>query len=73
MGKISLVVLVDDVDFVQKDFETFLWVTFTRSNPSDDIYGTNERFIHKHWTIDGPVIIDARFKPHNAPPYQTSL
>ena len=30
---IPLVVLVDDIDFAASNFETFLWVTFTRSNP----------------------------------------
>ena len=67
-ANIPLVVLVDDIDFAASNFETFLWVTFTRSNPSDDVYGTCERYEAKHWTTDGPIIIDARFKPHNAPP-----
>jgi 4-hydroxy-3-polyprenylbenzoate decarboxylase len=65
---VPLVVLVDDADFSAQDFETFLWVTFTRSNPSHDLYGANERFENKHWVFDGPLIIDARFKPHSAPP-----
>ena len=41
-------------------------VTFTRSNPSHDIYGINERFEHKHWCCD-TLIIDARIKQHHAP------
>lgn len=67
-NSVPLVILCDDSEFTSKDFETFLWVTFTRSNPSEDVHGTNERFINKHWTIDGPIVIDARFKPHSAPP-----
>jgi 4-hydroxy-3-polyprenylbenzoate decarboxylase len=42
-------------------------VTFTRSNPSHDIYGVNSRYEFKHWGCDN-VIIDARTKPHHAPP-----
>ncbi|HQW72264.1 MAG TPA: hypothetical protein PKZ91_10615, partial [Saprospiraceae bacterium] len=30
-------------------------------------YGLNERMDHKHWSIDAPLIIDARIKPHHAP------
>jgi len=43
----------------------FLWLTFTRSDPAMDMYGCNERFINKHWSIDAPVIVDARIKPRH--------
>ena len=46
----------------------FLWVTFTRSNPSHDIYGINSFTENKHWGCKGALIIDARIKPHHAPP-----
>lgn len=63
-----LVVLVDeDVDITRR-LQDFLWVTFTRSNPSHDISGVHERVEHKHWTCDGSVVIDARVKAHHAPP-----
>ena len=45
----------------------YLWVTFTRSNPSHDTYGVNEFTKNKHWGCDGPFITDARKKPHHAP------
>jgi 4-hydroxy-3-polyprenylbenzoate decarboxylase len=45
----------------------FLWITFTRANPSHDIYGVNSFTEFKHWGCDGAVIIDARIKPHHAP------
>ncbi|MDB4904732.1 MAG: UbiD family decarboxylase, partial [Mucilaginibacter sp.] len=45
----------------------FVWVTFTRSNPSHDIYGIDSFTEHKHWGCNGPLIIDARIKPHHAP------
>jgi len=64
---IMLIVLVDDADFVATTLNNFLWVTFTRSNPANDIYGVNEFINNKHWGCEGPLIIDARIKPHHAP------
>ena len=46
----------------------FLWVTFTRSNPSHDVHGVSSFIEHKHWGCEGPLLIDARLKPHHAPP-----
>ena len=63
-----LVVLVDDADFVARSFDNFLWVTFTRSNPSHDLTGVGAFTEHKHWGSRGSLIIDARLKPHHAPP-----
>ena len=63
-----LVVIVDDADFAAASLENFLWVTFTRSNPAADVHGV-EAFTHqKHWGCRGPLVIDARLKPHHAPP-----
>ncbi len=62
-----LIVLVDDADFVASRFDNFLWTVFTRSNPSHDIYGVKSFVKNKHWGCDGPLIIDARIKPHHAP------
>lgn len=64
---VHLVVIVDDVNFTTANDQNFVWVTFTRSNPADDIFGVNRRVIHKHWTIDAPMVIDARVKQHHAP------
>ncbi len=63
----QLIILCDDPEFVAKTLNNFLWVTFTRSNPSHDIYGINAFTKHKHWGCKGPVVIDARVKPHHAP------
>ncbi|MCX6116706.1 MAG: UbiD family decarboxylase [Proteobacteria bacterium] len=63
-----LVVIVDDSDFASHSLKNFLWVTFTRSQPSHDIYGVGSRFTFKHWEAHGSLIIDARIKPHHAPP-----
>jgi 4-hydroxy-3-polyprenylbenzoate decarboxylase len=48
-------------------FRDYLWITYTRSNPSHDIYGVDEFIENKHWGCFGPMLIDARKKPHHAP------
>jgi len=63
-----LVVVVDDAKFATKTLENFLWTTFTRSNPAADIYGIEAFFLEKHWGCFGSLVIDARSKPHHAPP-----
>lgn len=65
---ISLLVVVDDSQFSSQSFENWLWVTFTRSQPSHDIYGVESFIEFKHWGCHGALIIDARLKPHHAPP-----
>lgn len=62
-----LIIIADDPDFVAADLNNFLWVAFTRCNPSHDIYGVDAFTKHKHWGCNGPVLIDARIKPHHAP------
>lgn len=62
-----LIVLADDSEFTAHSLNNFLWVTFTRSNPSHDIYGVDSFTEHKHWGCRGSLIIDARIKPHHAP------
>lgn len=62
-----MIILCDDSRFISEELNNFLWATFTRSNPSHDIHGVNSRITHKHWACDN-VIIDARVKPHQAPP-----
>jgi 4-hydroxy-3-polyprenylbenzoate decarboxylase len=64
---IALIVLCDDASFTSKTINNFLWVTFTRSNPATDLYGIGSFTRNKHWGCTGPIIIDARKKPHHAP------
>lgn len=64
---IAMIVLCDDAGFLAENLKNFLWVTFTRSNPSHDIYGIRSFTEFKHWGCHGPVLIDARKKPHHAP------
>jgi 4-hydroxy-3-polyprenylbenzoate decarboxylase len=70
---LPLIILCDDSSFVSETLNNFLWVTFTRSNPSHDIHGVNHFIEHKHWGCLGPLIIDARIKPHHAPPLLKDL
>lgn len=67
-SQFPLIVIVDDPEFAVRSLSDFIWVTFTRSNPAADIHGIGE-FIHqKHWGCSGSLVIDARIKPHHAPP-----
>lgn len=68
MDGIPLCVLVDDSEFTARNLNHFLWVTFTRSNPAVDIDGIHSFVEHKHWGCRGMLVIDARIKPHHAPP-----
>ncbi len=65
---VPLIVICDDANFVSENNNNFLWTTFTRSNPSHDIHGIGASFVNKHWGCKGPLVIDARSKPHHAPP-----
>jgi len=63
-----LIIICDDSYFTAANLNNFVWVTFTRSNPSHDIHGINSFVENKHWGCNGSLIIDARIKPHHAPP-----
>jgi 4-hydroxy-3-polyprenylbenzoate decarboxylase len=65
-----LVVLVDDSEFAARSLENWLWVTFTRSDPASDIYGVGAFEHRKHWGCRGPLVIDARLKPHHPRPLE---
>jgi 4-hydroxy-3-polyprenylbenzoate decarboxylase len=66
---IAQIVIYDDFVFSKgaQRLNDYLWITYTRSNPSSDVYGVNEFVENKHWGCKGPMIIDARKKPHHAP------
>jgi 4-hydroxy-3-polyprenylbenzoate decarboxylase len=63
-----LIVIVDDSEFTARNERNFVWVTFTRSNPAADIDGIGSFIEQKHWGCTGSMVIDARIKPHHAPP-----
>jgi 4-hydroxy-3-polyprenylbenzoate decarboxylase len=68
INEFSLIVIVDRSDFVAEKLENFLWTTFTRSNPASDVHGIEPFMADKHWGCLGSLVIDARTKPHHAPP-----
>jgi len=64
------IIICDNADFVNESLNNFLWVTFTRCNPSHDMYGIDSFTQNKHWGCNGPLIFDTRIKPHHAPPVE---
>ncbi len=70
LRQFPLVVVVDDASFTAATLENFLWTTFTRSNPAADVHGVEAEIRNKHWGCRGPLVIDARLKPHHAPPVE---
>ena len=73
LSNLPLIVLCNDADFTAQIVANFVWVTFTRSNPSHDIHGVNTYYENKHWCCGGPLIIDARIKSHHAPVLEKNL
>jgi 4-hydroxy-3-polyprenylbenzoate decarboxylase len=65
-----LIIWCDDASFVADKLNNFLWVSFTRANPANDIHGIDSFYKNKHWGCNGPLIVDARVKPHHAPPVE---
>lgn len=62
-----LIIVCDDANFAAANTNNFVWTAFTKCNPSYDIYGVNSFTEFKHWGCHGPLILDARTKPHHAP------
>ncbi|WP_026167390.1 UbiD family decarboxylase [Desulfovibrio oxyclinae] len=68
--RFPFIVVADDAEFTARNWDNFLWVAFTRSDPATDMYGAGS-FIHcKHWGAEKAVIIDARLKTYHAPPLE---
>ena len=68
LDRFPLIILADDSSFTAANLNNFVWSTFTRVNPSHDIDGIDDFVEHKHWGCRGALILDARIKPHHAPP-----
>ena len=68
---VPLIIMVDDADFATANLNNFLWVTFTRTNPSHDIHGVHPFYENKHWGCKSALVFDARKKPHHAPELQS--
>ncbi len=70
LQSVPLLIVCDDSNFVSSNLNNFLWVTFTRCNPSHDIHGIYSFILNKHWGCNGSLVFDARIKPHHAPPVE---
>jgi len=64
---IPLIILCDDSQFMADSVSNFLWATYTRTDPAPDILGIRSFVAGKHWGCRGPLVFDARIKPHHAP------
>ena len=67
---VAQIIICDDSNFLSDQLSNYLWTTYTRCNPSHDIYGVDEFVQNKHWGCRAAVIFDARRKPHHAPPVE---
>ena len=70
LSNLAKIVICDDAAFTAANLKNYLWVTYTRCNPANDIYGIDAFTEFKHWGCRGPLVIDARIKPHHAPPVE---
>jgi len=68
VNRFRIIVVADDATFSAATLNNFLWTTFTRSDPAADLFGIGEFIEQKHWGCRGALVIDARVKPHHAPP-----
>ena len=57
----QVVVIHDSVEFADST-DKFLWATWTRFNPSTDIYAKEIKVVHNHIAYTAPIVIDARMK-----------
>ncbi|MEX6686921.1 UbiD family decarboxylase [Danxiaibacter flavus] len=67
LKSVASIVVCDDADFIAASLNNYLWVTYTRCNPSHDLHGIDSFTQYKHWGCNGPLVFDARIKPHHAP------
>jgi 4-hydroxy-3-polyprenylbenzoate decarboxylase len=70
LEEFPLIVVADDAGFTSADWDNFLWVAFTRSDPATDLYGVGAFSHCKHWGARTSVIMDARLKTYHAPPLE---
>lgn len=67
LSQIAMIIIADQSEFVAANLNNFVWSAFTKCNPSHDMYGIQAFSHNKHWGCKGPLIMDARTKPHHAP------
>ena len=57
-----LIVLVDDAQKAGRSEASFLWTTFTRFEPAQDMFGKSVTLHRFHPSVEAPLVIDARMK-----------
>ena len=67
MRGVALIVITENPVWMAANFNNFVWATFTRTNPANDIEGIDSFIQNKHWGAKGPLIFDATIKKHHAP------
>jgi 4-hydroxy-3-polyprenylbenzoate decarboxylase len=67
---VPLIALVDDAELAARSIDDFCWVVFTRIDPARDVHGVESFTVDKAWGCRGPIVLDARLKPHHAPPLE---
>ncbi len=70
LNGVAQIIICDNASFVAATLNNYLWVAYTRCNPANDIDGVDDFTEHKHWGCKGALIMDARIKPHHAPPLE---
>ena len=68
LAGVAQIIICDDATFTAATLNNYLWVAYTRCNPANDIDGVGDFIINKHWGCRAALIMDARIKPHHAPP-----
>lgn len=58
----QIVVLHDKIEYADAA-DKFLWATWTRFNPSTDIYAKSSTVKNNHISYQNPIVIDSRMKP----------
>lgn len=69
LDQIPFLIVCDDSRAMAASLNNYLWMTYTRCNPSHDFYGINAFTEFKHWGCT-TLVMDARVKPHHAPPLE---
>jgi 4-hydroxy-3-polyprenylbenzoate decarboxylase len=64
---VAMLIITEDAAWMASEFNNFIWATFTRTNPANDIEGVDSFIFNKHWGTKGPLILDATIKKHHAP------
>lgn len=60
-NEFQMVIVHDSAEFADST-DKFLWATWTRFNPSTDVYAKEIKVVNNHISYTSPVVVDARMK-----------